>query len=125
MMQSDLFVTDTSGRAPTVPHKPVGDNPVRRASTDGRGKRDTSRDGFIEHLGSGRLSNNQTKIMRWLAYRAPTTFTRAEIARGTGIPLAGCCGRVNELLHNKLLLKEHPRRACSVSGKPAHPVGLR
>lgn len=95
-----------------------------RSSPDGRGMRDTSRAAYGEQRKSGRVQGSQARITAYLEARRGQSFTRAEIARAIGMPLSGVCGRVNELIHIKGVLAEFPRRACRVSGKSAHPVGL-
>lgn len=115
-MQSDLFTMPPAVELPPPP--------ISLRATDGRGRRDTSRAAYAEVRATGGLSNGQARVLTFLTARPGRAFTRAEIARGTGMPLSGCCGRVNELIHIKRLLVEDPRRACAVSGKAAHPVRL-
>jgi len=69
------------------------------------------------------LNAGQFRIVAFLRDHHPKAFTRAELARASGIPINAVCGRVNELL--KLgALEELVRRGCTTSGKQAHPVRL-
>lgn len=98
------------------------DGGERPAKIDGRGRRDTSRAAYGEQVAGGKVRGAQARITAFLEARRGQGFTRAEIAKAIGMPLSGVCGRVNELVHIKGVLEEMPRRACSVSGKAAHPV---
>ena len=116
MQQVDMFLNNPAP-ALKVPHKSTGANPVRRAST-GRGSRDTSRDALAEHRSSGKLGAQQQVVFAALT-KGGQAFTRAELAVRTGIRLSAICGRVSELLALQVI-KEGPRRQCSVTGKNAH-----
>lgn len=119
MQQVDLF-SHNPAPALKVPHKSLGANPVRRASSTGRGSRSTSRDALVEHRETGKLSAQQQQVFAALT-RTGQAFTRAELARHTGLPTSSICGRVKELL-DLLVIVEDPRRPCAVTGKSAHPV---
>jgi len=119
MQQVDLF-SNNPAPALNIPHKSPGANPVRRASTVGRGSRDTSRDALAEHKETGRLGKQQQVVFAVLT-RSGQAFTRAELAANTGLPVSSICGRVKELLDLQVVV-EDPRRPCSVTGKAAHPV---
>lgn len=117
MHQTDMF-SNNPAPALKVPHKSTGANPVRRASIIGRGGRDTSRDAMAEHRSSGKLGAQQQQVFAALT-RSGQAFTRAELAQRTGIRLSAICGRSRELLDLQVI-KEGPRRQCSVTGKNAH-----
>jgi len=84
----------------------------------GRGMRDTSRDGLAEHRATGKLGAQQQQVFAALT-KSGQAFTRAELAQRTGIRLSAICGRASELLALQVI-KEGPRRQCSVTGKNAH-----
>jgi len=84
--------------------------------------RDTSREAYKEHAGSGKLTERQGQIIYYLRFK-PQGQTRSEIAQGTTLRLSSVCGRVNELI--KLgVLTDGPRRKCSVTGINSHVVTL-
>jgi DNA-binding IclR family transcriptional regulator len=83
----------------------------------------TSRDAYDEHLESGKLGEQQRKLMLWF-HTHGGRYTRAEIASTTGMRLSSVCGRVNELIQLGYL-EEGDRRKCIVTGRSAHPVGIR
>lgn len=126
MTQADLFagVAQSGERRPVTPEVSGSKPDTRANSPDGRGRRDTSRMAFAEQRESGRLSNGQARVLAFLTARPGQSFTRAEIARDSRMPLQTVCGRVNELVHLKRMLVEDSRRECTVSGKSAHPVRL-
>lgn len=65
------------------------------------------------------LSASQSRVMD--VVQAGKSYSRAEIAKATGMPLQSVCGRVNELIAAKRL--EHgPQRQCSVTNKTINPV---
>lgn len=84
----------------------------------GRGSRDTSKDALAEHRSSGKLGAQQQVVFAALT-KSGQAFTRAELAQRTGIRLSAICGRASELLALQVI-KEGPRRQCSVTGKNAH-----
>jgi len=80
----------------------------------------TSLDAYRSHTVRD-LSEGQARVMA--AVRPRVDFTRAELAKASGMPLQSVCGRVNELVSAGEL--EHgPRRLCSVTGNAANPVRL-
>lgn len=65
------------------------------------------------------LSASQARVMA--AVHPGQSYSRAEIAQATGMPLQSVCGRVNELIAAKRL--EHgPQRQCSITKKTINPV---
>lgn len=84
---------------------------------------DTSIDAYDEHRESGRLGEQQRRLMEWL-HLNPGEYTRSELAKRTGIRLSSICGRVNELIELGYL-EEAGRRECSETGRSAHPIRIR
>ena len=84
---------------------------------------DTSLDAYTEHRDSGRLGEQQRRLMEWL-HLNPGQYTRSELAKRTGIRLSSICGRVNELIELGYL-EEAERRRCTETGRSAHPVRIR
>lgn len=66
---------------------------------------------------------NQRDYLRWVLERMREA-TRSELADATGIPLSAICGRVHEMIACGEF-EELPRRACSITGKQAHPVTIK
>lgn len=87
--------------------------------------RDTSRAAYAEQKASGKLNNNQQRIVDLLRANPERDYTRSEIHRALNLPINVVSGRVNELIHVKWLLDEKRRRVCSVTGKMVYAVGLR
>lgn len=83
---------------------------------------DTSRDNYREHRDSGKLGEQQRKLMVWF-HVEQGEHTRSEIALATGMRLSSVCGRINELIALGYLT-EAARRPCMVTGKSAHPVKI-
>ena len=125
-MQADLFQNQPAAMRPmpegqATPFPPDSARPARNASTgqpDNRGMRSTSRDGLADHKETGKLGKQQQAVFSVLTLTG-MAFTRAELAQRTGIRLSAICGRSRELLDLQLI-KEGPRRQCSVTGKNAH-----
>ena len=125
-MQADLFQNQPAAMRPmpegrAKPLSPESARPARNASTgqpDNRGMRSTSRDAMAEHRETGKLGAQQQQVFAALT-KSGQAFTRAELAQRTGIRLSAICGRSRELLDLQLI-KEGPRRQCSVTGKNAH-----
>ncbi len=84
---------------------------------------DTSIDAYDEHRDSGRLGEQQRRLMHWLHVN-PGEYTRSELAKRTGIRLSSICGRVAELIALGYL-EESCRRRCTETGRSAHPVRIR
>ena len=86
---------------------------------------DTSLEAYDRIVATRAMSRQQKIIMDWFYSKLPQSmvlgFTRGEIAEWTGLRLSSVCGRVNELICMGIL-EELPRRICSASGGPAHPV---
>lgn len=83
----------------------------------------TSIDNYREHRDSGKLGEQQRKIMIFFHLKGGE-HTRSEIAQQTGMRLSSVCGRVNELVELGYL-EDTERRSCRVTGKSAHPVRVR
>ncbi len=89
---------------------------------DGRGKRDTSRDAHRTLRDTGKLSAREREVYALLCRHPERNFTRAEIAKATGMTHGAACGRVHSLRDLGLIV-ETPRRRCGVTGAESH--GLR
>ncbi len=89
---------------------------------DGRGRRDTSRDAHAAMRSTGVLSTREQQVIEFLS-RVDYAPTRAEIARATQMTHGACCGRVHTLIEMGLV-KEMPRRVCTVTGGDAHGLKL-
>lgn len=88
---------------------------------------DTRNQAFFQHRNSGKLGEQQKRIMRAIhesnARHGKHNHTLREICAMTGLPVNAVSGRVNELKkdpHN--LLKEDTPRQCRVTGHRATPV---
>lgn len=109
-VQLDLLAPD-----PTPPARRHANHTVR----------DTSRAAYTEHKATGRLNNNQQRIVDLLMKNMGRDYTRSEIHRALNLPINVVSGRVNELIHVKHLVVEKRRRECNVTGKTVYAVGLR
>lgn len=83
---------------------------------------DTSLDAYREHRDSGELGAQQRKVMLFFHTKGGE-HTRSELAEKIPMRLSSVCGRVNELVEMGYLV-DGPRRACEVTGNPAHVVKL-
>jgi hypothetical protein len=83
---------------------------------------DTSADAFHEHRDSGRLGEQQRRLMLWF-HQHGGAHTRAELSQATGLRLSSVCGRVNELVALGYL-EEGARRPCRVTGRSAHVLAI-
>lgn len=81
------------------------------------------RDTSLMAYDSVNLSLGQRRVVDFMKSRNQRDWTRAEIARDSGIPINVICGRVHELVGKKVL-EEWVRRNCRITGKQAHPVRL-
>lgn len=81
--------------------------------------RDTSIEAYDEMKGSGKLTNMQRKVLDAMA--TGRDYSRAELAKSTGMQLSSICGRVFEL-KEKGRIAEAPIRPCKITGKTVHPV---
>lgn len=88
---------------------------------------DTRNQAFFQHRNSGKLGEQQKRIMRAIhesnARHGKHDHSLREICALTGLPVNAVSGRVNELKrdpHN--LLKEAEPRACRVTGRRITPV---
>ena len=81
---------------------------------------DTSIEAYHGHT-VGDLTEGQRRVMAVI--KEGRDYSRAEIAKASGLPLQSVCGRVNELLTAKRL--EHgPRRECAITQNTVNPVRL-
>lgn len=72
---------------------------------------------------SGGISAGCRRVMLFLHREPEQAFTRAEIARGSGMPLQTVCARVRDLLDDELpRIEELAPRACKVTGNPSKPI---
>ncbi len=78
--------------------------------------RDTSRHAYHEHRDSGRLGTQQRAVLEFLQAHPDRSYTRAELARDSGITLSAICGRVNELVSAGRVVEPY-RRHCEITGK--------
>ncbi len=83
---------------------------------------ETSLDNYREHRDSGKLGEQQRRVMLFFHMRGGE-HTRSELAEKIPMRLSSVCGRVNELIALGYL-DEAARRQCRVTGKSAHPVRL-
>lgn len=96
-------------------------NPYPNNPKDGRGLRESSREAHHQMKDSGALSARETQVYDLLRANPDKDFTRAEIAKATKMTHGAACGRVNALLHMKLVT-ETRRRKCSVTEGDSHGV---
>lgn len=85
---------------------------------------DTSREAYQEIKTNGKKVTGQQRVIAFLS-KSNDSFTRAEIATYSGLPLSTVCGRVRELIDSGLI--EEPlngRRKCSIRGTKAKTVQL-
>lgn len=81
----------------------------------------TSVQNYHEHRNSGKLGAQAQQILDFLTEHPNQNFSRAEISESTGVRLSSVCGRVSELLEDKLIT-ERPERHCGITGKTITPV---
>ncbi|MFA6039868.1 MAG: hypothetical protein WC733_00010 [Methylophilus sp.] len=81
---------------------------------------DTSIDCYHSH--KVEFNHQEQIIMDFIDQHKAKTFTRREIAFGTGLEVSAVAGRVNALIHEKGVLHELPRRKCTISGISSHTV---
>jgi hypothetical protein len=79
------------------------------------GVRETSKQAYKEHSGSGAKDSQINKIYT-LLLRSKLPMSRREISRATGIENSAVAGRVTGMLEGGLL-EECGARKCSISGK--------
>lgn len=84
--------------------------------TPRRGVRETSKRSYRALQYSGKLSQQQRKVVDSWRYNQDRTLTRQEIARITGLPINAVCGRVNELLTMEPpMLVEERQKQCPIT----------
>ena len=88
---------------------------------------ETRNQAFHQHRNSGRLGEQQKRIMRAIhesnALHGKHDHSLREICAMTGLPVNAVSGRVNELKKEPhCLLKEAPQRKCRVTGHRVTPV---
>lgn len=87
----------------------------------------TRNQAFFQHRNSGKLGEQQKRIMRAIhesnARHGKHDHSLREICALTGLPVNAVSGRVNELKKEPhKLLKEAPQRNCRVTGHRVTPV---
>ena len=82
---------------------------------------DTSIENYIEHKDSGKLGQQAVSIYGFLALHSNRNWSRHELARSMNIPLSSVCGRINELLHQGLVVTTE-KRSCAITGKTINAV---
>jgi predicted transcriptional regulator len=83
----------------------------------------TSIENYHEHKRSGKLSHQEQQIVDFLKAHWSRNWSRLEIARDTGLPVASVCGRVNKLV-DEGYVEPDPKRPCSITGKTVSPVRI-
>lgn len=81
----------------------------------------TRNENFFRHRDSGKLGEQQTRIMLAVHAQPKRTWSLRELSRATGLEINAVSGRVNELKRIGYL-EECPARSCSVSGRTITPV---
>lgn len=85
--------------------------------------RDTSLAAFDALLTTPKLQERERQLIAHMARHAHRTFTRSELACSSGIPINVVCGRINRLVAVGIV-REGPRRECSMTKNPAHELAL-
>lgn len=81
--------------------------------------RTTSKSAYEEHKTSGKLGEQQKRILIFLLNVEDAS--RREIAEALGMDTSSVSGRVNEMLNAKIISEGHPRK-CKVSLRTINPV---
>lgn len=81
----------------------------------------TSIDNYYRAIREGKVPTQKARIVAVM--RHVHTYSRAELAQLTGLPLASVCGRVAELLEDEEI-EEASDRPCNVTGKRVSTVRL-
>ncbi len=101
----------------------AGSNPAGRATKSG--VRLTSIIHYRALRFSGKMSDQQSKILGFFLKNPRAKWTRREIAHQTGIDLSAVCGRVNELMNMAPpLLVEDGKKGCCVTGNVVNALAL-
>jgi len=74
---------------------------------------------YRKHVSSGKALNQWSRIYQYLL--GTKGLTRAEIAETLHLRVSSVCGRTKELL-DAHMVRELPRRPCSITQEMAHPV---
>ena len=86
---------------------------------------DTSRAALESVEESGGRVDGCKRVMLFLHRYPNESFTRAEIARGTGMKLQTVCARVRDLLDESYpKIYELPARPCKVGGNASKPLRI-
>lgn len=84
---------------------------------------ETSIDAFNAHVGSGKASAQQARILSFIARRGGD-WSIGELAKSLNLEKSTVSARVFELLHGSKELVECPKRKDRVSGVTIRPVSL-
>lgn len=102
-----------------------GPAPKREPERKATAVRETSLIAYRALSFSGKLGEQQKKVIDLFLANPSTTYTRQEIVEKTGLTINAVCGRVNELLSEPLaLLREIGRRECSVTKNTVNAIAL-
>ena len=81
----------------------------------------TSIENYHEHKRSGKLGDQERELLDFLKTNPNRNYSRQELHKETGIPLASVCGRINTLVAAGLV-DTRPNRPCGITGKTITPV---
>lgn len=99
--------------------------PKREPERKATAVRETSLIAYRALAFSGKLGEQQRKVIDLFLANPSATYTRQEIVEKTGLTINAVCGRVNELLTEPLLLlREIGRRECSVTKSTVNAIAL-
>ena len=77
---------------------------------------------YEKHIASGKRDVQWVKIYTRLSYGVP--LTRSELSEILRMRMSSVCGRVHELIQANMI-EELPRRTCSITKEPAHPLQIK
>lgn len=114
----------------TAPKRSGGSAPRAEAAPTSPGAvshiRDTSHAAYDKLRATGKLGKQEQFIYDLVRGSGELNrdWTRQEIAYELHLGINAVCGRVHALIHEHALLEERARRACTVTGETANPVGV-
>ena len=77
---------------------------------------------YEKHIESGKQATQWMYIYAYLGQKLP--LTRSELSEQLNMRMSSVCGRVHELIKANMI-EELPRRKCSVTKEPAHPLKVK
>ena len=79
---------------------------------------------YEKHIRSNKRKAQWVRIYMHLKVYPEMMSTRSEMSQFTGMRMSSVCGRVHELLQANMI-EELPRRTCSITKEPAHPLQIK